>query len=199
MSKKKKSKKSSNAKQSHIMALTKELETKGNAKNSAIESVKDLVVGVVGGGLAGAAIGKPSLLVGLGTSLIGHYTGMPMATSFGLGMMASGGYQISSGAVNGLSGLNGIKERVKSFSNNFKQRLYIDKLMKSKKSGAEDGANGMGNIKYFKYPKTETQELDMGSLENIEQEIARLGEQYESKQMSGSNDDMAGIGDEKIY
>lgn len=194
---KKKSKKPKNEKHSHILALTKQLDTKGDAKNSAIETVKDLVAGVVGGGLAGAAIGKPSLLVGFGTSLIGHYIGIPMATSFGLGMMASGGYQIAT--VNGLSGIDGIKERVKSFGENFKQRLYIDKLMKPKKSGAEDGANGMGNIKYFKYPKTETQELDMGSLENIEQEIARLGEQYESKQMSGSNDDMAGIGDEKIY
>src|SRR4051812_1169561 len=110
MSKTKK-KRATKSKKTHVLALAKELNTKGSAKNSAIESVKDLVVGVVGGGLAGAAIGKPSLLVGLGTSLMGHYIGSSMATSFGLGMMASGGYQIGQGAVNGtsLSGLDGAK------------------------------------------------------------------------------------------
>lgn len=195
---KKKSKKTSRAKQAHVLALTKKLETKGDAKHSAIEAIKDLVVGVVGGGLAGAAIGKPSLLVGLGTSLIGHYSGVQMATSFGLGMMASGGYQISSG-VNGLSGMDEVKERIKSFSANIKQRLYLDKFIKPKNKVADEGTNGMGSVQYFKYPKSDTQELDMGSLENIEKEIAYLGEQYERKQMSGVYDDMAGIGDETIY
>jgi hypothetical protein len=38
----------------------------------------------------------------------------------------------------------------------------------------------------------------MGSLDNIEREIARLGEQYERKQMTGMNDDMNGIED-KLY
>jgi hypothetical protein len=191
---KKKSKKSSKAKQASVLALTKQLDTKGDAKNSAIEAVKDLVVGVVGGGLAGAAIGKPSLLVGLGTSLIGHYSGMPLATSFGLGMMASGGYQITSN-VNGLSGMDEVKERIKSFSTNIKQRLYLDKIIKPK----GEATNGMGSVQYFKYPKSDTQELDMGSLDDIEQEMVRLGEQYERKQMSGTYDDMAGVGDETIY
>lgn len=195
---KKKSKKSSYKKHSQVLSLTSELDTKGSAKNSAIETLKDLTIGVVGGGLAGAAIGKPSLLVGLGASLIGHYAGVPMATSFGLGMMASGGYQIGSGAVNGLSGMNGVKERVKSFSENFKQRLYLDKIIKPKKQ-EEESTNGMGNVQYFKYPQSENKELDMGSLDNIEQEIARLGEQYERKQMSGTYDDMAGMNDEVIY
>ena len=191
---KKKSKKSSKAKQASVLALTKQLNTKGDAKNSAIEAVKDLVVGVVGGGLAGAAIGKPSLLVGLGTSLIGHYSGMPLATSFGLGMMASGGYQITSN-VNGLSGMDEVKERIKSFSTNIKQRLYLDKIIKPK----GEATNGMGSVQYFKYPKSDAQELDMGSLDDIEQEMARLGEQYERKQMSGTYDDMAGVSDETIY
>ncbi len=191
---KKKSKKSSKAKQASVLALTKQLDTKGNAKHSAIEALKDLAVGVVGGGLAGAAIGKPSLLVGLGTSLIGHYSGMPLATSFGLGMMASGGYQITSN-VNGLSGIDEVKERIKSFSTNIKQRLYLDKIIKPK----GEATNGMGSVQYFKYPKSDSQELDMGSLDDIEQEMARLGEQYERKQMSGAYDDMAGVGDEKIY
>ncbi|MFL5763879.1 MAG: hypothetical protein ACJ77K_08065 [Bacteroidia bacterium] len=194
MSKKKKQTK----KKAHVLAIAQELNAKGDAKNSAIESVKDLVVGVVGGGLAGAAIGKPSLLVGLGTSLIGHYMGSSMATSFGFGMMASGGYQIGQGAMNGtsLTGLDGAKERMKAFGQNIKQRLYIDKIIKPKETDSGDGANGMGNVQYFKYPQN--QELDMGALDNIEREIARSGEQYELRQMSGNSDEVSGA-NEMIY
>lgn len=196
---KKKSKPASKAKKAKVLAIAHQLDTKGNAKHSAIESVKDLVVGVVGGGLAGAAVGKPSLLVGFGTSLIGHYMGSSLATSFGLGMMASGGYQIGSGAVSGtsVSGLDGAKERMKAFGDNIKQRLYIDKIIKPKEA-KEETTNGMGSVQYFKYPQ-QNEELDMGSLETIEREIARSGEQYEQKQMSGTYDDMSGVGDEKIY
>lgn len=205
---KKKTKRASKVSKTKVLAIAQELNTKGNAKNGAIESVKDLVVGVVGGGLAGAAIGKPSLLVGFGTSLIGHYMGSSMATSFGLGMMASGGYQIGQGAVNGtgLTGLDGAKERMKAFGANIKQRLYIDKIIKPKAvtEGGEEGTSGLGNVQYFKYPQN--QELDMGALDNIESEIARSGEQYERRQMSGSYEDsfsgaydeMSGA-EEKLY
>lgn len=194
---KKKNKKSSKKNQSNVMALTQPSETKGNGKNTAIETLKDIAVGVIGGGLAGAAIGKPSLLTGIGTSLVGHYAGVPLMTSFGFGMMASGTYQLATGSVNGLSGMNGVKERMKLFGDSLKQRLYLDKIIKPKKK-EDEGANGMGSVQYFKYPNTENKELDMGSLDNIEREIARLGEQYERKQMTGMNDDMNGIED-KLY
>lgn len=193
---KKKNKRSSKAKKAKTLALVQELQTKGNAKNSAVESVKDLLVGAVGGGVAGAAIGKPSLLIGFGTSLIGHYMGSSLATSFGLGMMASGGYQVGTDAVNGTgtSGLNGVKERVKAFGTNIKQRLYLDKIIKTKDKEKEESTDGMGNVQYFKYP--ENAELDMSSLENIENEIARSGEQYERQKSNGYN----GLSDtDRIY
>jgi hypothetical protein len=195
----KESKHTKHARKLKVLALTK-LETKGSVKNSAIETMKDLVVGVVGGGLAGAAVGKPSLLVGLGTSLIGHYAGSPIATSFGLGMMASGGYQIGTAAVNGtgLSGIEEAKERMKAFGENFKKQLYLDKIIKPK--SAEEGANGLGKVQYFKYPSQKNlkdQPLDMSVLENIEQQIAESGKQYEQK-LSGAYDELSGS-DEKIY
>lgn len=197
---KKKNTKASKAKKAHVLAIAKQLDTKGDAKNSAIESVKDLVVGVVGGGLAGAAVGKPSLLVGFGTSLIGHYMGSSLATSFGLGMMASGGYQISSGAVNGLSGLDGAKERMKAFKDNIKQRLYLDKIIKPKQAEEkEESTNGMGSVQYFKYPQQQNQELDMSGLDEIENAIARSGEQFQQRQMSGNYDEVSGMEENKIY
>lgn len=193
---KKKSKRASKTKKTNALAIAQQLNTKGNAKNSAVESVKDLVVGAVGGGLAGAAVGKPSLLIGFGASLIGHYMGSSLATSFGLGMMASGGYQIGSGAVNGTgtSGLSGVKERVKAFGTNIKQRLYLDKIIKPKDSEKEEGADGFGNVQYFKYPQSN--ELDMGALENIENEIARSGEQY-GRQISGTYNGFSDV--DRIY
>jgi hypothetical protein len=191
MSKKKKSK-TTKANKAKVMALVHKLETKGSAKNSAIESLKDLVVGVVGGGVAGAAFGKPSLLFGLGTSLIGHYMGSSTATSFGLGMMASGGYQITSGTngVNGLGAIEAAKERIKAFGHNLKARFYLDKIIKPKK---DEGANGMGNVQHFKYP-SEEKALDLGALDNIEDQIAREAE----KQMSGADEDVSGTMEDKI-
>jgi hypothetical protein len=198
-----KSKQENKAKKAHVMSIVKELETKGNAKNSAIESVKDLVIGVIGGGVAGAAVGKPSLLVGFGTSLIGHYMGSPMATSFGMGMMASGGYQIGSGAVNGTepAGFEGVKERIKAFGTNIKGRFYLDKIIKPKDAtppAKEESTNGVGSVQYFKYPQNE-KELDMTALDNIENAISKSGERYQQKQMSGAYEDMSGMEEEKIY
>ncbi|MBA2611317.1 MAG: hypothetical protein H0U95_05045 [Bacteroidetes bacterium] len=184
---------------SKLAALLGRSETKGKIGASLLETTKDLVAGAVVGGAAGGAIGKPSLLVGIGTTLVGHYVNVPMVTNLGLGMMASGSYQIGSDLMNGVSGVNGMKERLKTFGENLKSRLYLDKLIKSKKTTTNDGTNGMGNVQYFNYPNDQTQELDMGSLDNIEQEIARLGEHYERKQMSGMSDDVAGIDDDKIY
>jgi hypothetical protein len=198
---KKKGKKQNNAKKAQALSLTKELPTKGDAKNSAIESVKDLIIGVIGGGAAGAAIGKPSLLVGLGTSLIGHYMGSSMATSFGLGMMASGGYQIAGLSGTQPEGLEGAKERIKAFGSNLKQRLYVDKFIKPKEiaPAKEESTNGMGNVQYFNYPSQTTEGLDMNALDNLEREIAKSGEQFQQKQMSGADDDISGIEDDKLY
>lgn len=185
-----KSKHQKKSKKAHTLALVHKLETKGDAKNSAIESLKDLVVGVVGAGFAGAAIGKPSLLVGFGTSLVGHYLGSSAATSFGLGMMASGGYQIANGTngVNGLGTIEGAKERMKAFGQNLKERLYLDKIVNKKTSDKDNGTNGMGNVQYFKYPGQD-KELDLGALNHIENLIAQEAEKVERRQMSGTDDE----------
>jgi hypothetical protein len=191
---KKKDKKGKAAKAGKGMSFLKPLDTKDNIKNTIIETGKSVVIGLVGAGI-GAAIGKPSLALGLATTGVGHYRNSKMLTSLGVGMMASGSYQIGASAVSGtdVGGLEGAKERIKAFGSDIKHRLYIDKFIKSKSK--DETTNGMGEVQYFKYPKNE---LDMGSLENIENEIARSGERFEQRQMSGSEDDFQGV-DEKIY
>lgn len=191
--------KSEHAKESRkekILAITRKLETKGNHTNSAAEMTKDLIVGGVAGAVGGLAIGKSSVLLGLGTSLIGHYYESSLATSLGVGLMTSGIQQIGQGTTSGTSGLNGIdeaKERVKNFGNNFKQ-FFAEKFKSKSKA---ESTNGIGSVKYFKYPQEKTQELDMSALEHIENQIAKSGEQYQ-KQMAGTYDDLSGA-DDKLY
>jgi hypothetical protein len=189
MGKRKKIKKSK-VSQARVMALLQPLSTKGDIKNSGIETLKSLGFGVIGGGVAGAAVGKSSLAWGALTTFAGHFAQSAPLTSFGLGMMASGGYQIGQGAVNGgeVSGLEGAKERVKAFTSNLKERMYLDKIMRK-----DEGTSGLGAVQYFKYPGGESQQIDMGSLDNIEQQIAMSADQF-----AGSEDDVSGVED-RLY
>lgn len=187
-------KKNKTGKSKNVLAILKDLETKGDVKNSAIETGKSLVVGLIGAGV-GAAFGKPSLAVGVLTAGLGHYYNSKLITTLGVGMIASGGYQIGSG-VNGtaVGGMEGVKERVKAFTSNIKDRLYLDKIIKSKGTNGIDGTDGLDDVQYFKYPSNE---LNMGSLDDIENDIARSGAQFQ-RQMSGASDDLEGIED-KLY
>jgi hypothetical protein len=72
------------------------LDTEHNIKNTAIETGKDLLIGVVGGGLVGAAIGKPSLITGIAVTGIGHFLGHRWLSLFGVGVMAANGFQSKS-------------------------------------------------------------------------------------------------------
>ena len=175
MSKKKKNKqknKPANWKNPVVVAILKPLDTKNKIGASAGEMVKAAAFGLIGTGL-GMAIGKPSLLVGLGASLVANYLDFQPLKTASIGMMASGGYQFAKG-VNGTQtdGIEGVKERLKEFGSNLKENLYINKLFKKK------GVNGMGEVQHFSYPDQNQAQLDMGALENIEQEIAASGQQF---------------------
>lgn len=177
-------------KKEKIMAfITNELETEGDIKNSGIETLKTGLAGLLGA-TAGAAIGKPSLLIGLGTIMVGHYYKSNKVVALGTGMLATSSYKAVSG-VNGteVGGLEGAKERVKAFGQDLKERLYFDKLKNliSKKKTENTTTDGLGEVTYF----NPNNALDMGSLENIEKEIERHAEQFQRKQFAGtsSNED----------
>ncbi len=176
-----------------MLALLQQLKTEGDTKNSFYEMLKDGVIVLVGAGL-GAAIGRPSLLVGLGTSFAGHYLGQPRLTALGMGLIATGGYKVATG-VNGaeVGGLEGAKERLKVFGSNIKSNLYLDKFIKSKPvNGEEDGTAGLGEVQYFKYPNNE---LNMAGLDAIEDEIRKSGEQFSGTQVGATYDEVAGPDD----
>jgi hypothetical protein len=161
----------------------------GNAKQAAIDTGKDLLIGAIGGGLAGAVLGRSSLLVGIAVTGISNYLKLKAGTSFGIGMMASGGYQTIT-SVNGTSqnGFEGVKERMQAFKEDMKQKLFLDKILKTKK--ADEGTNGIGDVQYFTYPGNELN--GNVALDHIEQQIAASAEAYDAQQVSGAYYDEVG-------
>ena len=165
-------------KKGFLSGMNAELPTKGNVKNTMLETGKDLLVAVLGGGLIGSAIGRPSLAIGIVATGTGHYTQSRMLTLLGIGMMAANGFQKGKG-VNGLEGLDGVKERVIAYKENFSEKLYLDKIMKQKSTSA---TNGFGQLQYFNYD----QEMNGGlnALNSIEDQLIESGMQFQ--QMTGA-------------
>lgn len=154
-------------------------------KKTAIETGRDVLLGAIGGSLAGAVIGRSSFLVGIAVTGVGHYMGSNGTASFGIGMMASGGYQAV--AMNGLEkeGFEGVKERMQAFKEEFKKKLFLDKIIKAK-SKEEESTNGIGEVQYFTYPNGRELEGAQEDLNRIEQQIAESAKAFERKQsMSG--------------
>jgi len=166
-------------KKNFLKGMNEELPTKGNVKNTVLETGKDLLVAVLGGGLIGSAIGRPSLAIGLVTTGTGHYTQNRLLTLLGIGMMAANGFQKSK-AVNGLEGLDGVKERLMAYKENFSEKLYLDKIIKQKSAAA--ATNGMGELQYFNY----NNDLNGGlnALNSIEDQLIESGMQFQ--QMTGA-------------
>jgi hypothetical protein len=172
-----------------LSGLASTATTKGKIKDSALETGKDLLVGVIGGGVIGAIIGKPSLVVGILTTGAGHYTGNRLVQLLGVGMMAANGFQTKA-SVNGLEGLDGIKERLQAYKDSFKDKLYLDKILKSKP------VSGLGDVQYFTYPDSMG---ELAALNEIENQLAdsalefqgtgaagALSEDYEVGEIEGS-------------
>ena len=170
------------AKKNILDNITHRLETKGDVKNSLLETGKDILVGVVGGGLIGAAIGKPSLIVGIGVTGTGHYMGNRLATLLGIGMMAANGFQQSK-TVQGMDGMDmqSIKDRMTAYKDNFAEKLYLDKVLHKGNTSAAKGkeeTSGFGELQFFNYPNDRLatrSDHDLSALDSIEQQIEESG------------------------
>ncbi len=179
---KKKNQYKKNARKKNILkGMNEELPTRGNVKNTVLETGKDLLVAVLGGGLIGSAIGRPSLAVGLVTTGTGHYMQNRLLTLLGIGMMAANGFQKSK-AVNGLEGLDGVKDRLMAYKENFSEKLYLDKIIKPKSAAAAAATNGFGELQYFNYGNDLNGGLN--ALNSIEEQLIESGMQFQ--QMTGA-------------
>jgi hypothetical protein len=153
-----------------MQGLGSGLDTKGNMKNSALETGKDILVGVLGGGLIGAAIGKPSLLVGIVTTGVGHYSGNKLTQLLGIGLMAANGFQKNT-TVSGLEGMDGVKERVQAFKESLSDKMYLDKI--KRKALSSSATSGFGELQYFNYPNN-----DLAALDAIEDQLTDSAMQF---------------------
>ncbi|HQW94610.1 MAG: hypothetical protein Q7W45_16620 [Bacteroidota bacterium] len=163
---------------------TADASTGAKVKDAATELGKDLVVGVIGGGIAGAVLGRLSFVVGAAVTGVGHYAKSRIASALGLGMMASGTYQAMSG-MNGkpTSGLAGVKERLLALKDDMKKRIFLDKVLKAKEKKEEktdEGTNGLGQVQYFVHPNSEESmgEVEMNALDTIQKQIQESGMKY---------------------
>ena len=185
------------AAQKKALSGTGDASTGEKMKDAATELGKDIVVGGIGGGVAGAALGRLSFLVGAAVSGVGHFAKSRLASALGLGMMASGTYQTVSG-MNGkpAEGLEGVKERLLALKDDMKKRVFLDKVLKAKAPKTEEnGTNGLGQVQYFVYPNSEESmgELDMSALD-------KFHEQIQNHATNGLNGEMEMVEpSEKIY
>ena len=184
-------------------------ETKGSFKKTALETGRDIVVGAIGGGLAGAVVGRASFLVGIVATGAGYYFGSHSAAAFGVGMMASGGSQVATQAGSGTEseGFEGIKERLTALKEDFKHRLYLDKIIKPKTTTTtetatkEETTNGVGEVQYFTYPNGKELEgandLDLTALDRIEKQVAESAKRFEVKKQEAEI--VAGLSGEEEF
>ena len=174
---KKKNRYQKKANKKHFLSgLNEGLPTKGNTKNTVLETGKDILIGVLGGGLIGAAVGKPSLLVGIATTGVGHFTGNKIVQILGIGIMAANGFQ-KAATVSGLEGLAGVKERLQAYKESMTEKFYLDKILKKK--GAAATTSGIGELQYFTY--NDSMNGHLAALDDIEQQVAESARQFQGQ------------------
>jgi len=198
MSKHKKNIYEQKAKQKSLTGLgstAAHVETKGDIKNTMAFTGRDILIGGLGGSLAGALAGRTSLVIGAVVTGAGHYFGSPGTAMFGVGMMASGGYQTISG-LSGVEkeGFEGVKERFQNFQSNLKRQLFLDKIVRKKPATDQESTNGMGNVQYFKHPSEEVSGLDYTEANRIQEQINESARQFEAS-VSGTDDEVSGTDD----
>lgn len=178
-------------------------------KKTMADTGRDIVIGGIGGGLAGTLMGRFSFLAGIVVAGVGHAMNSPATAGFGIGLMASGGFQgvKSVNGVEGTDGVDGIKERLTHYKDTIKKQFFLDKLPKSKKAkqnneSNDEATNGMGNVQYFKHPNgadaemNGANELDFSEANKLEQQIEASAKAYAQKQ--GMSGDFAGTNPNEI-
>lgn len=101
------------------------------------------ITGALAGGLLGAAIGKNSALFGLGVLVTGNFMGdkTGLYKTIGASMLTYGVAKFlqESGTANksvqGLSGTEGVKERLGKYKDELMSAFYLDKIFKKKSNG----------------------------------------------------------------
>lgn len=152
--------------------------TKDKFKSTAEGLGRDLLIGVIGGGLAGAVLGRYSFLLGLGVAGFGHYSESKTMTALGLGMMASGTFHALTGKDQDSKKplMEKVSERVEAFKTDLKRKLWVDKFYENKASKDKtntttDNVNGIQSETTTKTEKeaSTSSNVDVSDLTSEEQ------------------------------
>lgn len=116
------------------VALYSETKPTNKLKTTAEGIGRDVLIGVLGGGLASALLGRYSFIVGLGVAGFGHYSENKALSALGLGMMASGTFMALTGKKQDEKKPKSerIKERLEAFKEELKQKFFFDKVLSEK-------------------------------------------------------------------
>lgn len=142
-------------------------------------SQEAMIIGIATGAVTGTVVGRLSLFSGLALMAGGYFGKIPVMTSFGAGMAVSGGYEYF--ALSG-TGIQGVKDRLNALGQNFKHRLYLDKILTPKTDGDVQQFTGLGKVQYFQYPSKP--ELDFSEVERIKNELAQSALRFHQQQQS---------------
>lgn len=110
------------------------------------------VGGALAGGLLGSAIGKNAALFGLGVLVTGNFVGdrTGLYKTIGSGMLAYGVAKFlqdsdtANKGVQGLSGTEGVKERLGKYKDELMAAFYLDKVFKKKSDGSDTDTASKG-------------------------------------------------------
>jgi hypothetical protein len=149
--------------------------SKGKALNALKEAGLMLVAGIAGGG-AGAAIGRNSLLLGIGTTIAGSYFDNKYIMAAGLGLAAVNVPATKSSGTSGVDGFDlkqiaqDAKDRVGQYFDTFKEKLYIPAS-----DSATNGLHGRDEVKYFINPYSGN-DLDLSAMDRVEEHVAAMNQ-----------------------
>jgi hypothetical protein len=161
-----------------------------SGNNSYIDTAKEgglILLAAIAAGGAGAAIGKHSLIAGVPLTLIGIHRKNKYLIAAGLGLTLSNGFQKpgQSSTTQGVDGFDlkqiaqGAKDRVGTFFENFKGKLY---LTPAPVTTAADGIDDE-QVTYFVNPYNGTGALDTSAIDRVQEQIAEM-----NKNVNGLND-----------
>lgn len=158
-----------------------------SAKNNYMDTAKEgglILLSAIAAGGAGAALGKHSLIAGIPLTLVGIHKKNKYLIAAGLGLTLSNGFQRPGQTTQGIDGFDmkqiaaAAKDRVGTFFQNFKEKLYLSPAKPAGTSGL-DGESGEEQVTYFMNPYAGTGELDMSDIDRVQEQIADMNNNVE--------------------
>ena len=172
----------------NVTHILKDMKTKGDMKNTAIKTATQVGIGVVGGGILSAIIGKPSFLIGLTLAGIGNYNDNSWLAPLGIGMMASS-HIAPNTSESSVSGFDlkeqgeKIKERLAALKDSFMSKTYMDKIFKGKPTATKGSEANTRKSFSEEIPETEEITNGFGNLTQSENTLNQIEQQLVASAM----------------